>query len=94
VKLRTPSNETIANIERRGVRAGKQATSRTSARRGVRAGEPVTLPSSARPEYQAGSLEVLLRADFTVTTTMHSSPRQPAYRAVHLFVIVSIGRKI
>ena len=49
VKLRTPSNETIANIERRGVRAGEQATSRTSARRGVRAGEPVTLPSSARP---------------------------------------------
>ena len=33
-------------------------------------------------------------ADSTVTTTMHLSPRQPAYRAVHLFVTVSIGRNV
>ena len=72
------------------VRAGVPVTSRTSARRG----EPATPTSSARPEYQAVSLEVLLRADFTVTTTMLSSPRRPAYRAMHLFVIVSIGRKV
>ncbi len=56
--------------------------------REVSAVEPATPTSSALPEYQAGSLEVLLRADSTVTTTMHLSPRQPAYRAMHLFVIV------
>jgi len=50
--------------------------------------------SSARPDYQAGSLEVLLRADSTATTTMHLSPRRVAFQAVHLFVTVSIGRKV
>jgi hypothetical protein len=62
--------------------------------RGARRVEPVTLPSRAWPEYQAGSLEVLLRADATVTTTTHLSPRRPAYRGVHLFVTVSIRRKV
>ena len=61
---------------------------------GARRVEPVTLPSRAWPEYQAGSLEVLLRADATVTTTTHLSPRRPAYRGVHLFVTVSIRRKV
>ena len=61
--------------------------------REVSAVEPATPTSSALPEYQAGSLEGLLRADSTVTT-MHLSPRQPAYRAMHLCVTVSIGREV
>ena len=72
------------------VRADRTAIARTSAKRG----EPETPTSSARPEHQAGSLEVLLRADATVTTTMHLSPRRAAYLAVHLCVTVSVERKV
>jgi hypothetical protein len=63
--------------------------------REVSAVEPATPTSSARPDYQAGSLEVLPAA-----RRLHGhdddalSPRQPAYRAVHLFVTVSIGRNV
>ena len=70
--------------------AGEPATSRTSARRGVQA-RPT---SSARLENRADSLEVLQRVDAEVKTTMHLSPRRPAFRAVNLFVTVSIGRKV
>jgi hypothetical protein len=62
--------------------------------REVSAVEPATPMSSARPEYQAGSLEVLLRADATATTTMHSSLRRLTFRAMHLSATVSIGRKV
>jgi hypothetical protein len=39
-------------------------------------------------------LEVLQRVEAEVKTTMQLSPRQPAFQAVHLFVTVSIGRKV
>jgi hypothetical protein len=34
------------------------------------------------------------RVEAEVKTTMQLSPRQPAFQAVHLFVTVSIGRKV
>ena len=55
---------------------------------------PATSRINMGPDNRAGSLEVLQRADCTVTTTMQLSPRRPAFRAVHLFVTVSIGRKV
>jgi hypothetical protein len=101
-KLRTPSNATIAmKIGRPSSRPGMQVQAcvlatvcsvsvpsdwrlceRTRARHGVRV------------ENRAGCLELLLRADATATTTMHSSPQRVASRGVHVFVIVSIGRKV
>ena len=79
-------------------RRGVPATSRTNARRGVRAGVPATSRTSARRGVKvgkrAGYLELLLRADATATTTMHSSHRRPVSRAMHLSVTVSIERKV
>jgi hypothetical protein len=74
--------------------AGEPATSRTGARPGVRAGEPATPRTSAEPDRRADLPEVLLRVEAEVKTTMQLSPRQPAFQAVHLFVTVSIGRKV
>jgi hypothetical protein len=45
-------------------------------------------------EKRVGYLELLLRADATATTTLPSSLRRPISRGVHLFVTVSIGRKV
>ncbi len=45
-------------------------------------------------ENRAGSLELLLRADATATTTMHIFPPRAASRGMHPSVTVSIGRKV
>ncbi len=71
------------------VRAARTATVNTS----VRAGRTAIVNASTRADELAISPKVLQRADATVTTTMHLSPRRPAYRAVHLIVTVSIGRE-
>jgi hypothetical protein len=48
------------------------------------------------PDNRVDLLEVLQRVEAEVKTTMQLSPRQPAFpgQAVHLFVTVSIGRKV
>jgi hypothetical protein len=61
---------------------------------GVKAGEPATSRTSAEPDKRVDLLEVLQRVEAEVKTTMQLSPRQPAFQAVHLFVTVSIGRKV
>ena len=57
-------------------------------------GGPATPRPSAEPDRRADLLEVLQRVEAEVKTTMQLSPRQPAFQAVHLFVTVSIGRKV
>jgi hypothetical protein len=83
---------------RTAIASAKVAIECSSRQRGAKAGEPATSRTSARPdvkaENRAGCRELLLRDDATAKTTMQLSPRRPAFRGVHLFVTVSIGRKV
>ena len=72
----------------------QQAAGREGGRTGGLAGDVEDKRRGVKVEKRVGYLELLLRADATATTTLPSSLRRPISRGVHLFVTVSIGRKV
>ncbi len=80
------------------MRPGEQATS-TSAKLGepaaaktsARLDEPATSRISAGPNNRADLLEVLLRVDAEVKTTLHLSPRRATSRGMQASATVSVG---
>jgi len=78
--------------ERKG---GDQSEQHAAGREGGQASDPEDKRKAGRQGGESSAyLELLLRADATATTMMHSSPRRPAFWGVRLSVTVSIGRKI
>jgi hypothetical protein len=88
---------TSARGARTATATAKVATERSSKQPGAREGEPAMSRTSARPGVKADSradlLEVPLRADAEVKTTLQLSPRRATSQGEPASVIVSLRRK-
>ena len=94
-KVATGSASVRAENGDRERKGGDQSEQHAAGREGGQASDPEDKRKAERQGGESsGYLELLLRADATATTMMHSSPRRPAFWGVRLSVTVSIGRKI